>query len=80
LNEIAITRDLKNAWVVIAEGIQTVLRREGYPAPYEALKALTRTNEQVTEKSINEFIDSLNVSENLKRELKTITPYSYTGI
>jgi adenylosuccinate lyase len=80
LNKKAIDRDLENAWVVVAEGIQTILRREGYPAPYEALKALTRTNEHITEKSIQEFIYSLNVSEEVKQELLKITPQSYTGI
>jgi adenylosuccinate lyase len=65
---------------VVAEGIQTVLRREGYPKPYEALKDLTRTNKHITRDSIAEFIDSLNVSDLVKEELKTITPQSYTGI
>ena len=80
LNETAITRDLENAWAVVAEGVQTILRREGYPKPYEALKALTRTNEQVTEESMSSFIDSLDVNENIKEELKKITPLTYTGI
>ena len=80
LNKQAIEKDLEEAWPVVAEGIQTILRREGYPEPYEALKALTRTNEQITEKSIREFIKTLNVSENVKEELKAITPQSYTGI
>jgi len=80
LNEKAIQNDLNNAWPVVAEGIQTILRREGYPKPYEALKALTRTNEQITGESILQFIDSLQVSEEVKKELKAITPYSYTGI
>jgi adenylosuccinate lyase len=80
LNEPALKRDLENNWVVVAEGIQTVLRRENYPAPYEALKNLTRTNEVITQKSMEEFIDALQVSTELKVELKKITPYNYTGI
>ena len=80
LNESALSRDLDNCWAVVAEGIQTVLRREGYPKPYEALKALTRTNHAVTEGSIREFIDTLNVSDRIKDELRAITPHNYTGI
>lgn len=80
LNENALNRDLENCWAVVAEGIQTVLRREGYPKPYEALKALTRTNQGVTEQSIKEFIDTLEVSDRIKEELKAITPHNYTGI
>ncbi len=80
LNESALSRDLDNCWAVVAEGIQTVLRREGYPKPYEALKALTRTNQAVTEGSIREFIDTLNVSDRIKDELRAITPHNYTGI
>lgn len=80
LNESALHRDLDNCWAVVAEGIQTILRREGYPKPYEALKALTRTNEGITEKSISDFIETLNVSDNVKVELKAITPHNYTGI
>ena len=80
LNENALNRDLNNCWAVVAEGIQTVLRREGYPKPYEALKALTRTNQTVTEQSIKEFIDTLNVSDGIKDELRAITPHNYTGI
>ena len=80
LNVEAIDRDLENNWAVVAEGIQTVLRREGYPKPYEALKDLTRTNEHITSDSIAEFIDSLDVSDLVKEELKAITPQSYTGI
>jgi len=80
LNEKAITADLENAWPVVAEGIQTILRREGYTQPYEALKELTRTNEQITQKSIWEFIDKLNICETVKAELKAITPLNYTGI
>ena len=80
LNREAIDRDLENNWAVVAEGIQTILRREGYPKPYEALKELTRTNQHVTKESISQFIDTLNVSEDIKNELKAITPQNYTGI
>ncbi len=80
LNEEAIRRDLDNAWAVVAEGIQTILRREGYPQPYEALKALTRTNEAITEQSIRMFVDSLNVNDAIKAELHAITPFTYTGL
>ncbi len=80
LNEAAIYNELDNCWAVVAEGIQTILRREGYPKPYEALKALTRTNEGVTEATISTFIDTLNVSDEVKAELRAITPHSYTGI
>ena len=80
LNEKAIYNDLDNCWSVVAEAIQTILRREAYPNPYEALKALTRTNQAITESSIKEFIEELNVSEDLKKELRVITPHSYTGI
>ena len=65
---------------MVAEGIQTVLRREGYPQPYEALKALTRTNKSITEKTIRKFISQLEVSEEVKEELLKITPFSYTGV
>ncbi len=80
LNEEAINNDLEQNWAVVAEGIQTILRREGYPKPYEALKALTRTNEHITAKSISEFIDTLELESNIKEELKKITPQNYTGI
>ena len=80
LNENALYRDLDNCWAVVAEGIQTILRREGYPKPYEALKALTRTNEGITAESISTFIDTLQVSDTVKAELKAITPHNYTGI
>lgn len=80
LNEAALQQDLEDNWAVVAEGIQTVLRREGYPAPYEALKALTRVNEKMTAQTIAHFIDALAVSETVKTELKGITPYNYTGI
>lgn len=79
LNESAIERDLEHSWPVVAEGIQTILRREGYPKPYEALKALTRTNKQINSEVIAEFIDTLNVSNAIKEELKNITPMNYTG-
>jgi adenylosuccinate lyase len=80
LNNQAIENDLEKAWAVVAEGIQTILRREGYPNPYEALKDLTRTNEQVTEKLIRNFINALDVNNEVKEELKSITPQNYTGI
>lgn len=80
LNEPAIYRDLDNCWSVVAEAIQTILRREAYPHPYEALKALTRTNQAITEASIKDFIEGLNVSEDIKKELRAITPHNYTGI
>ena len=80
LNETAIYRDLDNAWAVVAEGIQTILRRENYPDPYNALKGLTRTNEQINETSIREFIDTLNVDDTVKDELRRITPRNYTGL
>ena len=80
LNEEAIRHDLDNTWAVVAEAIQTILRREGYPHPYEALKTLTRTNEHMTEESIHHFIDTLNVSDDVKKELRAITPWNYTGI
>ena len=80
LNQDAINRDLDNCWAVCAEGIQTILRREAYPHPYEALKALTRTNAAITAESIRGFIDGLEVSESVKEELRAITPHSYTGM
>ncbi|MCD8270056.1 MAG: adenylosuccinate lyase [Parabacteroides sp.] len=80
LNENALYRDLDHCWAVVAEGIQTILRREGYPKPYEALKALTRTNEGITEKSISDFIETLQVNDAVKAELKAITPHNYIGI
>ena len=80
LNEHKISEDLDNTWAVVAEAIQTVLRREAYPHPYEALKALTRTNKTMTEETIHEFIKTLNVSDAVKAELMAITPHSYTGI
>jgi len=80
LNQDAINRDLDNCWAVCAEGIQTILRREAYPHPYEALKALTRTNAAITAESISNFIEGLEVSESVKEELRAITPHSYTGM
>lgn len=79
LNEAAISRDLDNMWNVVAEAIQTILRREGYEKPYETLKALTRTNSKVDAESIASFIDTLKVSDVVKEELKAITPHNYTG-
>jgi adenylosuccinate lyase len=80
LNPSAIEHDLTENWAVVAEAIQTVLRREAYPAPYEALKALTRKNEKITQNTISEFIDQLAVTDEIKNELKDITPFNYTGI
>ncbi|MCC9167135.1 adenylosuccinate lyase [Pontibacter harenae] len=80
LNEAALHHHLEENWAVVAEGIQTVLRREGYPQPYEALKALTRKNEKITAEAISGFIDSLDVREEIKAELKQITPFNYTGV
>jgi adenylosuccinate lyase len=80
LNRAAIDRDLDDNWAVVAEAIQTVLRKQGYPNPYEALKALTRKNEKITQESIGIFIDGLNVKPDVKAQLKEITPFNYTGI
>lgn len=80
INKDAIEKDLEKNWAVVAEALQTVLRREGYPNPYETLKALTRTNSKVTQESIAEFIDTLEISDELKARLKEITPSNYTGI
>ena len=80
LNESAIYDELDNCWSVCAEGIQTILRREAYPNPYEALKALTRTNEGINQNTLLQFIDGLDVSESVKEELRAITPHSYTGL
>jgi adenylosuccinate lyase len=80
LNKVKFENDLEDNWAVVAEAIQTILRREGYPNPYEALKGLTRTNEGITRKSIAEFIDQLDIKEELKTELKNISPSNYTGI
>ena len=80
LNEEKLKEDLDDTWAVVAEAIQTILRREAYPHPYEALKALTRTNNKMTEETIHAFIQTLNVSDSVKAELMAITPYNYTGI
>ncbi|GIM54322.1 adenylosuccinate lyase [Capnocytophaga cynodegmi] len=80
LNEEKIRWDLEQNWAVVAEAIQTILRREGYPNPYEALKGLTRTNEKINQQTIASFIETLEVSETIKKELKAITPENYTGI
>ena len=80
LNQEKFELDLENNWLVVAEAIQTILRREGYPNPYEALRDLTRTNEKIGHKQIIAFVDSLNVSSEVKEEIKQITPYNYTGI
>jgi len=80
LNETKFAEDLENNWAVVAEAIQNILRREAYPNPYEALKGLTRTNEKINKNSIANFIDTLDVSDVIKDELKQITPSNYTGI
>jgi adenylosuccinate lyase len=80
LNEEAIKADLEANWAVVAEAIQTVLRREGYPNPYEALKNLTRTNSGVNRSTISQFVDTLAVSDSVKSELKAISPFNYTGL
>lgn len=80
LNREVLTADLERNWAVVAEGIQTILRREGYPNPYEALKALTRTNAHITRESIAAFIDALDVADSVKEELRAITPTTYTGV
>ncbi|MCE3225840.1 MAG: purB [Bacteroidetes bacterium] len=80
LNEASLKNDLEDNWAVVAEAIQTILRREAYPKPYEALKDLTRTNTHITEKAIQDFINTLNVSDSVKAELKKITPHNYTGV
>ncbi|MFD3000585.1 adenylosuccinate lyase [Pontibacter toksunensis] len=80
LNKAALNRHLEDNWAVVAEGIQTVLRREGYPQPYEALKELTRKNEKITEQRIHGFIDGLQVTDEIKSELKRISPFNYTGV
>ena len=80
LNEEKLQEDLDNTWAVVAEAIQTILRREAYPNPYETLKALTRTNEKLTAEKIQNFIETLEVSEDVKNELRAISPSTYTGI
>lgn len=80
LNEERIAADLDDMWAVVAEAIQTILRREAYPHPYEALKALTRTNQKMTEETIHDFVNGLDVCDDVKKELLAITPHNYTGI
>ena len=80
LNKDAIDRDLENNWAVVAEAIQTILRREGFSNPYEALKEFTRTNKEITKESIADFIENLKVSKKVKKELLAISPFNYTGI
>ncbi|NCD41323.1 MAG: adenylosuccinate lyase, partial [Bacteroidia bacterium] len=80
LNEEKLHADLENNWAVVAEAVQTILRREGYPQPYEALKALTRTHKTITKDSLHCFIDTLNITSAIKEELKRISPHTYTGI
>ncbi len=80
LNEAAIHQDLENNWAVVAEAIQTILRRAAYPNPYEALKALTRKNEKITQQTMADFIDTLEVNDDIKDELRAITPFNYTGV
>jgi adenylosuccinate lyase len=80
LNKPAIDHDLEDNWAVVAEAIQTILRKEGYPNPYEALKSLTRKNEKITQQSIADFVDGLTIKAPLKKKLKEITPFNYTGI
>jgi adenylosuccinate lyase len=80
VNEVSIAHDLDENWAVVAEGIQTILRREGYPNPYEALKELTRTGAKIDKNTISVFVDNLDVSDKIKAELYAITPASYTGV
>jgi adenylosuccinate lyase len=80
LNEVKLKEDLENNWAVVAEAIQTILRRESYPNPYEALKELTRGKSYITKNDIQEFINSLKISSEVKKELKAITPHNYTGV
>lgn len=80
INEDKIHQDLENNWAVVAEAIQTILRREGYPNPYETLKGLTRTNEAINKQSIHNFVDSLDISDEIKEEMKLVTPFNYTGL
>ena len=80
VNTEKINSDLENNWIVIAEGIQTILRREGFPKPYEALKELTRNNQEINKKTFTVFIENLEISDEIKKELKKISPFNYTGI
>ena len=79
INQEKIRYDLENNWAVVAEAIQTILRREGYPEPYETLLELTRTNQKITGEAISAFIDSLDINESVRAELKAVTPFNYTG-
>ena len=80
INEAKIKQDLEENWAVVTEAIQTILRRENYPKPYEALKELSRTNQKIDEKAVQQFIKQLEVSESIKKELLAITPFNYTGV
>ena len=80
LNREKLAIDLENNWAVVAEAVQTILRREGYPNPYESLKELTRTNTRITKETMTDFIETLDVSDTIKTELKSITPANYTGV
>jgi adenylosuccinate lyase len=80
LNDAALAADLEDNWAVVAEAMQTILRREAYPNPYEALKALTRTGGHITEQTIKEFVETLDVKESVKEELRAITPHNYVGV
>ena len=80
LNSAKIEEDLSSNWAVVAEAIQTILRREGYPNPYEALKGLTRTNQEINQESLHNFIEELEIDTKIKVELKKITPFNYTGV
>ena len=80
INEVKIAEDLENNWAVVAEAIQTILRREGFEKPYEALKELTRKNEKISKESVHNFIDSLPLEEKIKKELKLISPHNYLGV
>ena len=80
VNEEKINQDIEENWIVVSEAIQTILRREGYNRPYEIIKELTRNNQKIDKKSIHKFIDNLKVSDTIKKELKQISPYNYTGI
>lgn len=80
VNEKTLAHDLDNNWAVVAEAIQTILRRENYPNPYQKLKELTRGNLQIDEASIKDFISTLDVSDNVRKELQAITPHNYTGV
>jgi adenylosuccinate lyase len=80
LNESALHADLEKNWAVVAEGVQTILRREGYPQPYEALKDLTRVEGGITQQTMSSFIDGLDITDEVKSELKALTPHNYTGI